>query len=481
MSSKQGMNSPTDIAFARKSRVLERHSPSTGETVSRESAISVEHCQTIASRAAAAFPGWSSRPTSERAQILVAAADILQEKVDEFVASQCDEIGAPITWARHNVSFAASMLRDVASYAEEVDRVEDIPDQEGITSRAYKEPCGVCLGIAPWNAPIILGVRAIAAPLLCGNTVILKGNEFAPETFRRLGDVFHSAGIPDDVLQVVLTLPEDSETAVEALIRSPVVRRVNFTGSTRVGRRVAELCATNLKRSLLELGGQANQVVLDDADIDAAAEAALIGAFNNQGQICMSTERVIVTESVADELIEKIEAGRKKLEVGDPLKDSTDVGPVITMAAAERLSLLISDAVSKGAQLVGGGGIRGSFVEPTLIDAVEADMRLYNEEVFGPILSVTRVSDDAEAITVANDSEYGLASSVFSSDEKRALDVASQLHTGICHINRTTVRDNPHAPFGGVKASGFGRFGGRWAIQEFTELRWITSTTTEPG
>lgn len=473
------MNSSVRKILGDTERVIERKSPTTGEVVSQEAAISVDHCIRIAGQAAAAFPNWSARPTQERAELLKLTATTLIDASEELVSAMCDEIGAPISWAHHNIEFAAKMLREVASYFPEVDRIETIPDDPHVNSRVVKMPCGVCLGIAPWNAPIILGVRAVAAPLLCGNTVILKGNEFAPRTFRLLRDAFHKAGIPEHVLQVVMTLAEDSEAAVEALIRSPVVRRVNFTGSTRVGTRVAELCAANLKRPLLELGGQANQIVLEDADLESAAQAAVTGAYKNQGQICMSTERIIVVDTVADKLIARIEELRQALIVGNPNKKDTNVGPVISIAAAERLSLLISDAVSKGAVLVGGGGIRSTFVEPTLLDGVEVDTRLYHEEVFGPILSITRVTDENEAITVANDSEYGLSSAVFSANETRALEVANQLHSGICHINRSTVGDNPHAPFGGVKASGYGRFGGRWSVHEFTELRWITSTSTE--
>ena len=459
--------------------IIERINPATGEVVSTEQAHDLHDCSHLAAQAAAAFPSWSKTPLDERAALLNAAADILISSSDELCASMVEEIGAPLNWAQHNVSFAAEILREVATYASEIDRCEDIPDKHGVTSRAVKAPCGVCLGIAPWNAPLILGVRAIAAPLLCGNTVILKGNEIAPRTFRLLGEVLQKAGFPSGVAQVILTRAEDSEAAVEALISSPVVRRVNFTGSTRVGRRVAELCAKHLKRPLLELGGQANLIVLDDANIEAAAVAIVNGAFLNQGQICMSTERVIVANSVADELLMRMEEFRGALNFNNPKNPETEVGPVISEAAAERLSHLISDAVSKGARLVGGGGIRGAFVEPTILDGVEPDMRLYSEEVFGPILSVTRVANDAEALTVANDSEYGLSSAVFSENIDRAYAMASQLQTGMCHINRATVDDNPHAPFGGVKSSGYGRFGGRWAINEFTELRWITSVISQ--
>jgi acyl-CoA reductase-like NAD-dependent aldehyde dehydrogenase len=448
--------------------VIESISPVSGQVVSIEAAHDRSSGLAAAARAAAAFPAWSARPATDRADILLDIAVQLEQRRDAFISAMTEEIGTPIEWAEDNVRFASEILRHTASYADDVNHVERIESAPNIESKAVRVPCGVCLGIAPWNAPLVLGFRAIAMPLLCGNTVLLKGSEFAPRTFRLIAEVLDASHLPADVAAVVQTRAEDSEEIVEALISSPVVQRVNFTGSTRVGRRVAELCAKHLKRPLLELGGQSTMVVLDDADIDLAADMALKGAFRNQGQICMSTERLIVSHSVADALIERIEVGRRTR------KPETDVGPVISLAAAERLSGMISDAVSKGAKLVGGGKLREAYVEPTLLDDVETDMRIYNEEVFGPILSITRVANDLEAITVANDSEYGLACSVFSQNIERAEKLAAQVQSGICHINRSTVNDSPHAPFGGVKSSGYGRFGGRWAIHEFTELRWVT-------
>lgn len=452
-----------------------RTNPATGEVVSRETAHELSDCLGFVARAAAAFPIWSAVSVDSRADHLCALAEQLITNRDALCASMVQEIGASLKWANHNVDFAARILRSVADQAAALRAPETVRSSDTLRSEAHRVPCGVCLGIAPWNAPLILGIRAIAAPLLCGNTVLLKGNEIAPRTFRMIGEAVIVAGFPKDVVQVFLCPGEKSEGIVDALIEHPVVRRVNFTGSTRIGRRVAALCANHLKRPLLELGGQAPMVVLDDADLDLAAAAAVSGGYQNQGQICMSTERLIVQRSVADALIDKIDTLRKTLVMGDPADPATDIGPVISVAAAERLSVLVSDAVSRGARLVGGGGVRDAFFEPTLLDVVEADMRLYTEEIFGPILTVTRVDNDQEAITVANDSDYGLAASIFSENPDRANAIVGQIQSGICHINRGTVDDDPGAPFGGVKASGYGRFGGRWALDEFTELRWITS------
>lgn len=459
---------------------FERVSPVDGQIVSTERADDRDSCLQFAAGAAAAFPQWSQQSAQARGDYLVRVAAELEKRRDDFLLSMADEIGAPVGWIEQNIHFAAEILRETARYADEVDQVEQLPGRPDLNSRAVRMPCGVCLCISPWNAPLVLGARAIAMPLLCGNTVLLKGSEFAPRSFRLFGEVLKAAGLPETVARVILTRAEDSEEVVEALIASPVVRRVNFTGSTRVGRRVAELSAKHLKRSLLELGGQSAMLVLADADIELAAAAALEGGYTNQGQVCMSTERLIVADELADALSARIEAGRRQLKFGDPRDAATTVGPVVSIAAADRLSGLISDAVAKGAELVGGGTAHDAYLEPTLLDRVEPDMRVYREEVFGPILAMTRVASDLEAITVANDSEYGLACAVFSANEERAETVAQQLHSGICHINRCTIDDTPHAPFGGVKSSGYGRFGGRWAIHEFTELRWLTSAR-KPG
>jgi benzaldehyde dehydrogenase (NAD) len=459
--------------------VVERESPVNGKLVSSEATESRASSLRLVTRAAAAYPAWSARTANERGAILASAANALEDFGPELGLAMVEEIGATKEWVRKNLSLGADLLRQIGTYADEVERITEIADARSHYSRAVRVPCGVVLGISPWNAPLVLGLRAIAAPLLCGNTVLLKGSEFAPRTFRLLGEALAQSDLPEDVVQVFLTRAEDSEKVVESLIASPVVRRVNFTGSTRVGRRVAELSAKYLKRPLLELGGQSAMLVLDDADLDLAVEAALVGGFFNQGQVCMSTERLIVAESIADAFVARLEALRQDLVLGDPRDEKTDLGPVVNAAAAERLAGLIGDAVSKGAVRVGGGRVRGAYVEPTLLDFVEPDMRIYREEVFGPVLSITRVANDLEAVTVANDSDYGLTAAVFGRDLVRAESVARQIQSGICHINRPTFDDTPHAPVGGVKASGYGRFGGAWAISEFTEVRWITSPSVD--
>jgi acyl-CoA reductase-like NAD-dependent aldehyde dehydrogenase len=386
------------------------------------------------------------------------------------------EIGATDYWVRFNIDLARSHLEEAAALVTQIGG--SVGAGEGL-SMAMRQPAGVCLGIAPWNAPLALAMRAIALPLACGNSVVLKASELSPATQRVLGDVMTEAGLPDGVLNIVTNSPEHSAEVVGALIAHPAVRRVNFTGSTRVGRLVAATAAQHLKRCLLELSGKCALIVLPDADIDAAVAAAVYGAFLNQGQICMSTDMAIVHADVADEFVEKLvlAASARHLRAVDPRLGQTDMGPVASLAVARRLSELIEDACTKGGVLRCGGVAAGTFLDATVIDHVSTAMRMHAEECFGPIIGICRVETVDEAITLANSHEQGFAAAVFSADLGLAMRVAAELETGICHINDSTVADRPDMPFGGVKASGYGRFGGAACLDEFTELRWITASS----
>jgi acyl-CoA reductase-like NAD-dependent aldehyde dehydrogenase len=332
----------------------------------------------------------------------------------------------------------------------------------------------VILGIAPWNAPVILATRAIAMPLACGNTVVLKASELSPAVHRLIGQVLQDAGLGDGVVNVISNAPADAAAIVERLIANPAVRRVNFTGSTKVGRIVGELAARNLKPALLELGGKAPLLVLDDADLDAAVQAAAFGAYFNQGQICMSTERLVVDSQVADLFVGKLAEKIATLRAGDPAAEGSVLGSLVDASAGERIKALVDDAVSKGARLVAGGQLVGSIMQPTLLDEVTPAMRLYAEESFGPVAVVLRAEGDEALLRLANDSEFGLSAAIFSRDTARALALAQRIESGICHINGPTVHDEAQMPFGGVKASGYGSFGGKAAIEQFTQLRWVT-------
>ncbi|UDL92390.1 aldehyde dehydrogenase [Mesorhizobium sp. PAMC28654] len=456
----------------------ERMDPFTGKLATRAAAASVADANAAVEAAAAAFPAWSKTGPGERRALLSKAADIMASKVGEFTRLMMEETGATGPWAGFNVMLAANMLREAAAMTTQISG-EIIPsDKPGTLAMGIRQPAGVCVGIAPWNAPVILGTRAVAMAIACGNTVVLKASEMCPGTHRLIGQVLVEAGLPKGVINVVTNDPKDAASIVEALVAHPAVRRINFTGSTKVGRIIAELAGRHLKPALLELGGKAPLLVLDDADIDAAVNAATFGAYMHQGQICMSTERLIVDEKIADEFVAKLAARASKLPAGDP-RGHVVLGSLISSQAADKMEELVADAVAKGAKLVAGGKRSGTVVEATLLDHVTPAMRVYAEESFGPVKPVVRVKGEDEAVRVANDTEYGLSSAVFSRDIRRALAVAARIESGICHINGPTVGDEAQMPFGGVKGSGFGRFGGKAAIAEFTDLRWVT--IEDPG
>jgi benzaldehyde dehydrogenase (NAD) len=458
-------------------RTFQRLNPISGEVATIVAAASVNDAMRAADAAAAAFPAWSHLGPSERRKRLNAAADILARRAPEFTALMVAETGATAGWAGFNVHLAEGMLREAAAMTTQISG-EIIPtDKPDNLAKAFRQPVGVVLGIAPWNAPVILGVRSVAMPLACGNTVVLKASEMSPGVHRLIGSCLAEAGLGDGVVNVVTNAPEDAQAVVEALIGHPAVRRVNFTGSTRVGRLIALACARHLKRVLLELGGKAPLVILDDADLDAAVNAAAFGAFMNQGQICMSTERIVIDDKVADAFIAKFAAKANSLPHGDPRKGNVVLGSLVSAAACDRVGGLIDDAVAKGAVVAAGGHGSGTIMPATIVDHVTPAMRIYGEESFGPVVTVVRVSGVDEAVRIANDTEYGLSSAVFGRDIARALGVAKRIEAGICHVNAPTVHDEPQMPFGGTKASGYGRFGGKAAIDEFTELRWITLQT----
>jgi len=457
---------------------FERRNPLDGEVASRAPAATVDDARAAVRAAWAAFPAWSSTGPTERRALLMKAADQLEAKIEQFQAAMAAETGASGLWAGFNVHLAAQGLREAASMTTQI-AGEVIPsDVPGSLAMGLRQAAGVVLGIAPWNAPVILGVRALALPLACGNTVVFKGSELCPATHGLIADALDEAGLPPGVVNFVTNAPQDAGAIVDALIAEPAVRRVNFTGSTRVGRIIATRCAEHIKPAVLELGGKAPCLVLDDADLEAAVNGVAFGAFANSGQICMSTERIVVAEAIADAFTEKLAAKARALPLGDPRKGPVVLGSVIDMATVERCNALIDDALAKGAKLLCGGRAETTLMPATLLDHVTPDMKIYSEESFGPVKGIVRVKDDEAAIACANDNAYGLSSAVFSRDIARAMQVAARIESGICHINGPTVHDEAQMPFGGVKASGWGRFGGKAGIQEFTDLRWVTVQTT---
>jgi len=457
-----------------------RLDPLTGAIASRAAAMTVADATAIAARAGEAQSAWGALGPNARRAVLMQAAAALEARKDAFVAAMMSEIGATAGWALFNLTLAASMVREAAALTTQI-RGEIIPsDKPGCLAMAMREPVGVVLGIAPWNAPIILGVRAIAVPLACGNAVVLKASEICPRTHGLIIEAFAEAGFPEGVVQVVTNAPQDAGDIVGALIDAPAVKRINFTGSTTVGRIIATRAAQQLKPCLLELGGKAPFLVLHDADLDEAVKAAAFGAFMNQGQICMSTERIIVVEAVAQAFADQFAAKVAGMATGDPREGKTPLGAVVDAKTVTHVNALIGDALAKGATLLTGGQGTSVLMPATVVDHVTSAMDLYRDESFGPVVAMIRARDEEDAIRIANDSDYGLSAAVFSRDTARALTVARRIKSGICHINGATVHDEAQMPFGGVGASGYGKFGGLQGIDSFTETRWITMET-QPG
>lgn len=455
-------------------RVFHRKNPVNGNPVTQAAAANASDVDAAVKAAAHAFPGWSATGPGRRRELLLAAADKLTAHQQEFAACMIAETGATEPWAGFNVGFAASLLREAASMTTQIAGQvipSDVPDNLAMSIR---QPRGVCVGIAPWNAPVILGVRAMAMPLACGNTMVFKASEACPAVHRLIGTALHEAGLPAGVVNILTNDPSDAPEVVGALIDHPLVQHINFTGSTRIGRVIAERAARYLKPVLLELGGKAPLIILDDADIDAAVNATIFGAFLNQGQICMSTERIVVDDKVADAFVERLSARAASLPLGDPSLGPTVLGSMVDPQSASRISTLIHDAAGKGAKVTAGGKGNGTLMPATVLDRVTPAMRIYAEESFGPVVTIVRVDGDEQALQVANDTEYGLSASIFSRDIARAWNLARRVQSGICHINGPTVHDEGQMPFGGVKASGYGRFGGQAAMDEFTVTRWMT-------
>ena len=452
----------------------QKRNPYTGGTASLVPAGKRADARRAIDAASVAFQGWGATGPGIRRNLLLKAADVLEKRMPEIARITALETGQTFGWGMFNCIYTLGILREAAAQAYAmVGEVipTDLPDT---TAMAMRLPVGVVVGIAPWNAPMILGMRAVAAPVAYGNTVVLKASEESPGTHLAIASVFEEAGFPKGVINVITNAPADAAEVVDELISNPKTRRISFTGSTKIGRLIAESAGRHLKRVVLELGGKAPMVVLGDADLDAAVSAANFGAFMNQGQICMSTERIVVEKSIAEEFAKKLAAKGQSLKMGDPLDPQSQLGCMINPAAVERVQSLVDDAVAKGAKVLCGGKAQGPCYPPTVVYGVTPAMRMYNEESFGPAKPIVVANDAEDALRIANDTQYGLSSAVFTRDINRALRMAEKLEFGICHINGATVHDEPQMPFGGEKDSGYGRFGGRAGLDEFTELRWVT-------
>ncbi|KAA9007873.1 aldehyde dehydrogenase family protein [Histidinibacterium aquaticum] len=421
-----------------------------------------------------AFPEWSAQPFHHRAHALHRIADVWERRKDDFVAAAVQEGGGWFGKGMFEAGYVGEVFRSAAALCYQ-NIGEVLPSEHGKFMMATRFPLGVVSVISPWNMPGILTSRGFAAALAAGNTVVLKPSEDTPYAGGLyFAEILEEAGIPPGVFNVVTCSRESVGAVGDEMIENPDVKAVSFTGSTAVGRHIAAKCGAHLKKACVELGGKDSMIVLEDADLEAAARAANFGSFMHQGQVCMSTEKLLVHENVWEDFMSRFLARAKKLRTGHTDDKDNVIGPLVNTRQAVRVKALIDDAVSKGARLELGGNAWDNFVEPTVLTGVDSSMDIWHDETFGPVVIAAPFRTDDEAIALNNDTEYGLTGAVWSRDEARALGIAQRLETGIAHVNCQNINDEPHVPFGGVKASGVGRYGGRWSLDAFTELRWIT-------
>ena len=448
--------------------------PFSGEVVAIVPAGTAVDARAAADAAAAAFPAWSQTPPAERQRIFLAAADALDRRRDDVGSWLTRETGCTFGFAMFQLGFVPGLFRQAAALGY-MPMGEIIPSDAGAFAMGMRRPVGVVAGIAPWNAALILSARAIAAPMALGNTMVLKPSELSPYTGGLLwAEIFGEAGLPEGVLNIVTHAPGEAAPIADALVEHQAVRSINFTGSTDTGRKVAEAAGRNLKRVVLELGGYNPLIVLADADLDYAVDASAFGAFLHQGQICMSARRIIVERPIAETFTQRLAEKAQGLKVGDPKEPDTIIGPLITEAALANVKARVDDVVARGAKVLAGGEVAGACYQATVLAEVPPDSDFARFETFGPVVSVEVVDSADEAVERANDTSYGLSSGILTSDADRGLALAQRIQAGIVHVNDQPVADEPQMPFGGVKGSGLGRFGGTAAINEFTEVHWVT-------
>jgi aldehyde dehydrogenase (NAD+) len=456
-------------------QTFDDHNPYTGEVFAKVPLGKREDAKRAIEAAAAAFPEWAAAAPSVRRRCFLKAADIMEKRQAELISILSEETGSTIGIAMFQMFFVPGLYREAAAQAYSVTG-EVIPaDYPGAFFMALRQPAGVVAGFGPFNVPYILCSRAIALPIAYGNTAVLKPSEEAPVTGGILiAEIFEEAGFPAGVLNVITHSKEDAPEVGDELITHPAVRRISFTGSTEVGRLVAEKAGKHLKRAVMELGGKDPLIILRDADLDFAADAAAWGAFLHQGEICMSTERIIIERPIAQAFTEKLAQRAAALKMGDPRDPTVAIGPLINQAAVNKVHMHVQEAVSGGANVITGGKFDKLMYHPTILTDVKDTMKVFTDQTFGPVAPIMIVDDAEEALAMANNSKYGLSAGIITNDFNYALDMAQRLETGMVHINDQTVNDEPQVPFGGTKGSGYGRMGGKAALDEFTELRWIS-------
>jgi succinate-semialdehyde dehydrogenase / glutarate-semialdehyde dehydrogenase len=447
--------------------------PSTGQSIAEVADGSADDAKAALDAAVEAQKDWRSHPPRERGEILRRAFEKIVARADELALLMTLEMGKPLAESKAEVTYAAEFLR---WFAEEAVRIEGrfatAPNGAG-RLLTMRQPVGPCYFITPWNFPMAMGTRKIGPAVAAGCTMVVKPAQQTPLSMLALAQILEESGLPGGVLNVI-TSSSSSEVS-KPIISDPRLRKLSFTGSTPVGKKLIEQSAEQILRVSMELGGNAPFLVFDDADVDAAVEGAVVAKMRNIGEACTAANRFHVAERLRDEFAEKLAGKLGDMKVGRGTEPDVKVGPLIDGKQRDTVAELVRDALDKGAQAVVGGQARdgqGYFYEPTVLSAVPDDARVLKEEIFGPVAPVASFDDEEAAIAAANDTEYGLVAYVYTRDIKRALRVCEQLETGMVGLNQGIV-SNPAAPFGGVKHSGYGREGGREGIDEYLETKYV--------
>ena len=457
-------------------RTFADYNPYSGEVVAEVAAGGRAEAEAAIAAAHAAFPGWAATPPSERQRLFLRAADIVERRRQEIVDVMANETGAVGVYAGYQVKLVADQFRHASGWG--FKPIGDVipSDVPGRLAMAVRKPLGVVAGFSPWNGAFTLAVRTVLLPLVFGNTVVLKPSEEAPLSAGLLvAEIMEEAGFPPGTVNVVTHGPGEAAPIADAFFESPAVRSINFTGSSAVGRMLAARAGQALKRIVLELGGYNPMIILRDADMAGAVDTTAFSAFFHQGQICMNARKVLIERPIYDEFVDKLAAKVRTLKSGDPAVPGTVIGPLINDRALHSVQERVQDAVSRGAQVVVGGGAEGRVYAPTILTHVPADAPIMREETFGPVLIVEAVDSAEDALEKAVDTRYGLCASILTGDQDRGLDLAQRFDCGMVHINGPTMASEPSLPNGGVKESGWGR-SGPYAVEDFTEIRLITMT-----
>src|SRR5437870_5985764 len=447
--------------------------PATGETLCEVADATPEDADAALQAAHDAFQDFRTMAPRERGDILRRAYDLIMERQDDLALLMTLEMGKPVKESKAEITYAANFFR---WYAEEAVRINGrftVNENGAGRVLTMKQPVGPCLFITPWNFPLAMGTRKIGPAVAAGCTMVIKPAKQTPLSMLALAQILEEAGLPGGVLNVITS--SSSGSVMEPLIKDPRTRKLSFTGSTEVGRKLIEQAAEQILKVSMELGGNAPFLVFDDADVDAAVEGAVIAKMRNIGEACTAANRFHVASGVAGEFAEKLAEKIGAMKVGRGTEEGVDVGPLIDDKQRDKVSGLVEDATGKGAKVVVGGRARdgaGYFFDPTVLSDVPPEAELLREEIFGPVAPVASFQSEADAIAAANNTEYGLVAYVYTSDFKRALRVCEGLETGMVGLNQGMV-SNPAAPFGGVKMSGFGREGGYEGIEEYLETKYV--------